>query len=192
MDISHVLKRAVVVCLHLLLLVPVPAFATYTLGTWIPGAGQDNWNPVGSGLNLALSPTENAVINGTRTLTFVAPITVTGTASNVSANTSNFNSLFVTSSGGTSSGLAVTIGFSPDSNPADLNRVIYQTASNNQFNQGALPSSLYPANTGASFTVVTGDYAVVTFVFTANSPLAVTAWAPVSSTPVNIAFTAGN
>lgn len=158
-----------------LLLVPVPVFATYTLGTWSQVAGPDNWTPVGSGLDLALTPVGDFVHAGSMEFDFVAK--VSGSANSAGVSTSNFNAFRVNgfSSG---SGLTVTIGFSPDSNPAHMNRQVFLS---DQFT-GTLPSSLTGSNSTQS--IVNGDYAVVKFVFDGNS-----SWGPtVPSSPVHITF----
>jgi hypothetical protein len=143
-------------------------------------AGPDNWTPTGSGLDLALSPVGDSVHPGTMEFDFVAQ--VTGSASGVTVSTSNF-SAFRVNGFGPNTGLVVTVGFSPDSNPADMNRTVFVS---NQFNSGALPNSLTGTSTAQN--IVNGDWAVVKFVFTGNS-----SWGPtVPSSPIHITFGAGN
>jgi hypothetical protein len=181
-------RRAAFGALSLLLLVPVPVLATYTLGTWQPINNPDGWTVSGSGLDLALTPNPDGggVSSGTVTFVFAAP--VTGSSTLASAGTSNFNA-FSVSSGATNAGLQVVIGFDSTNNPAgDPSALIYKN--NNQFNTGTLNPSL--GVPGDYSSVTTSNFAVVKFVFTAPSGTTTT-WGPtVSSSPVHITFTAGN
>jgi hypothetical protein len=205
MDISHTLKRAVVVGLHLLLLVPVPAFAAYTLGPWTQIAGSpDTWGISASGvdsttgLNLALSPVADGIASGTATFTFVAQVqngnSTSGSSTNANVTASNFNALSVNSSK-SNAGLQITIGFSTSSTGNPISLQVYQNTTPNQFNTGAIsPSDLSGTGTFTPQSINTSDYAVVQFTFTAppgGNPGNLTTWGhtPGTSTPVNITFT---
>src|SRR5262245_37547232 len=174
-------RQAAFAALSLVLLVPVPVLAAYTLGTWTQVAGPDTWSTSGSsGLDLALPPVEGVSVSGTVEFTFIAQ--VAGSANNVSVTPSNFNA-FAVSSFSQNRGLIVTVGFSPDTNPANLNRTVFLS---NQFNTGTLPSSLTGTNTPQN--IVNGDYAVVKFTFSNPST-----WGPtVPSSAIHITFSAGN
>jgi hypothetical protein len=180
---SKAWTRPFVAGLYLLLLAPVPALATYTLGFWNQVSGPDTLGGItGSGLDLALTSVGGGVSNGT-TESFIFVAQVTGSSSNASATTSNFNTFSVSSSGQTS-GLQVTIGFSTSNTGSPISAQIYQN--NNQFNQGTLPSSL--PGTYNSVSVSDGQYAVVEFLFSSASGTTTT-WGPtVSSSPVHITF----
>jgi hypothetical protein len=186
-QLSRFWNKAIVFGSHLLFLLPVPVFASYTLGTWTQ-VGGPSWNPVGTsgvfGNDLALSPAPGINIGFPPPppveIDFTALVTVTGTSTNVNASTSNFAAFSVSAFSGTG-GVTVTIGFAPNGSPTNPDRII----SSNQFNGGPL-SDILP---GVGQTIVTGDYAVVKFVFTSQSD-----WYPtsVSSTPIHITFTPGN
>jgi hypothetical protein len=175
-------RQAAFAVLSLLLLLPVPALATYTLGTWVPISNPDGWSlNSSSGLDLALTPNPDggAIVSGTRTFVFAAPLT-SGSSTSATATTSNFNAFFVASVQQTA-GLQVVIGFDSTNNPAgDPSSLIYKN--NNMFNTGTLPSTL-PGPTGPN-SVTTNNFAVVKFIFTGP-----TAWGPTaSSSPVHITF----
>src|SRR5262245_18521246 len=127
-------RQTAFAALSLLFLVPVPVFATYTLGTWVSVSNPDGWSLNStSGLDLALTPAEGAIVSGTRTFIFAAPLT-SGSSTTASATTSNFNAFFVANIQQTA-GLQVVIGFDSTNNPAgDPSSLIYKN--NNMFNTG--------------------------------------------------------
>jgi hypothetical protein len=182
---SRHLQRALIAGLHLLLLAPVPALA-YTLNNW-QQVNQPlmNWTPVGSGLDLALSPAVGSATGGPVEFDFVAQ--VSGGANGVTVGTSNFGQLTVSAGSGTG-GLTVTIGFNHDgSTTIDPSRFVFQS---NQFMTGnPLPDSLPGTYSSSGVAVNNGDTAVVKFVFSDLST-----WAPasVTSTAVHITFSPGN
>jgi hypothetical protein len=181
---SHFWKQALIAGFHLLVLAPLPVLASYSLGTWTQTGGP-SWTPVGTsgvfGNDLALSPKPGFNFSGSPVeIDFTALVTVTGTASNVNASTSNF-AAFSIAAFNSSGNVVVTIGFAPNATPTNPDRII----STNQFIGGPLTD----IPLGTAKTIVTGDYAVVKFVFNSQS-----AWGPtsLSSTAIHVTFTPGN
>ena len=174
-------RCAVAAAIYLALLAQMPALAAYTLGTWTEVAGPGSpWTVSGSGLSVDLTP-QVGFTSSTETFVFAAP--VTGSASNVTASTSNFNA-FQVSGFGQTAGLTVSIGFNPSNNPSGNPANLIYSNAGNQFSTGTLPASLL----GTYNSVNTNGYAVVKFVFTGPA-----VWGPtVPSSPVNITFTPGN
>jgi len=174
-------RHAAAAAIYLTILAQVPALAAYSLGTWTETAGPQAWTVTGSGLGVALTP-QVGFTGSTETFVFAAP--VTGSASNVTASTSNFNAFQVSAFG--TGGLKVYIGFDPSNNPAGHpTKLIYSNAGN-QFNTGTLPASLPGTYSSVN---PSGGFAVVQFVFTGPA-----VWGPttVPSSPVRITYTAGD
>jgi hypothetical protein len=182
-SMPHLRTRGLVIALNLALLVPVPVFAALQLGTWTQ-VGTPTWSTNGSsGLDLALSPTvDSTLAHGGNTVEFDFIAPVTNGATGVNASTSNF-SQFLVSGFSLTAGLTVTVGFSPNSNPANMNQTVFVS---DQSRTGTLPDILTGTHTSQD---VAGGFAVVKFVFADPS-----VWSPASanSTAIHVTFTPGN
>src|SRR5205807_7796606 len=88
-------RQAAFAALTLVLLLPVPLWATYTLGTWAMVNNPDGWSFSSSSnnLDLAITPMDGGIVSGTRTFVFYAP--VSGSSLSTTATTSNFNAFAV-------------------------------------------------------------------------------------------------
>jgi hypothetical protein len=164
-----------------LLLLPVPVYATYSLGLWqVAQPSGLGWGVSGTGSTVTITPAAGSIDNGA-TIDFTAPVNFTSTTHNVSITTTHFDSISGITSFGT--GLTITIGFL-DSTGALQTPVIYT----NQFSSGTVNQPLLP--TPGSVTVNNqSKMAIVRFAFDAG-----TAWGVSSSPvqPITVTFTPGS
>jgi hypothetical protein len=176
--------KRVLGAMSVLLLVPVPLFGTYSLGTWsVSQPGGNTWSANGSsGFNLFITPQPGFAPPGFPVeIDFTAPVTFTSTSNNVNVTTQSFSAItnitrFPSNGPG---GLTIAIGFLKSD--GTLDSTIFQNT--NQFT-GTLPSSLSPTN---NVTVGnTAKKALVRFVF---NPIVT--WNTVPSSEIHVTFSSG-
>jgi hypothetical protein len=168
-----------------LLLVPVPAYATFTLGSWsvTPGSG---W-AVGAGSggkDLFIIP-QSGFLTGDTTIDFTAPVLTNDGTNGVNIVSTPGYQHFDTIqniNAGSGGGLQIIIGFLKPGNtdPAANNTIV---PAGNQFT-GTLPPTITGSNININKNEV--DTALVRFVWTGVG----TNWSvPSTPTPIHITFT---
>jgi hypothetical protein len=178
-------KRLALGALSALLLVPMPVFATYSLGNWtVNQPNPVNWSANNSsGFNLSITPKSGQDLGATPLeIDFTAPVTFTSTSNSVTANTANFSALNVNAfNNSPTAGLTITIGFLK-SDMTTLDQTIF--TNNNQFvnPNNPVPFSLA---TGSVPVDNTAAFALVRFVFSPR-----VTWQ--ASSTITVSFTPGN
>jgi hypothetical protein len=176
-------KRMLLGAVSLVLLLPVPVFAIYSLGTWsVSQPGGNNWSANGSsGFDLFITPRSGFAGAAPIQIDFTVPVSFTSITNNVNVTTQSFSAItnitrFPSNGPG---GLRITIGFLKSD--GTLDSIIFQNS--NQFT-GTLPSSLSPTS---NVTVgSTANKALVRFVF---NPIVT--WNTVPSSEIHVTFSAG-
>jgi len=179
-------RSRILAAASLVLLLPIPAYALYSLGVWQVSQPQGfSWSANNSsGFDLNITPQNGLALSQPVVITFTAPVTFTSTSSNVTANTSNFNAIHnILTFGGSNAGLTIVIGFENQNKKLITADTIFKN--NTQFAGNNVPSTLSPTQN-----VTVGRnaaFAVVSFTFSPR-----VTWQSASVSPISVTFTPGN